>query len=260
MWSRSGSPDWRAFPAQIGAVLSVALVALQQTRGPFVASRESGIEHRRRRCRHDRAVGNHSESYQVNSNKGTEMRTAVYKGICLDIPFEIDGNYVFVVPSLEKNYPSYQVMCEALEKHHKDTEATEREKLSLDAIDDDGVKRTLIGVHAGHGRLLYKPKSDDDKHLYPNVGWVPEAIAREAALEDELAKVRDVLKMVELTAKEHSYDRFEQSMHAAAVKKVKAQYEAVKTIVAKCTFAEAVAKSTAKNCQDASLLPLRTQP
>lgn len=169
----------------------------------------------------------------------TEQRT--YDGV----EFELDEQFWFAVPSLDARWQSYSEMTKGIDRSRKVIEATARESLSLKCVDARGVSRTVTGLHAGRGHLLVKPNWDahERAEVYPDVGWVGEALREKSKAEAILAKINAVL--TRLALKPLAWRLFKPEGHHAIVADIKQQYAAVEKITSKKTFDDLVRESNA---------------
>lgn len=161
------------------------------------------------------------------------------------VEFVIDEQFWFGVPSLDQRWQSYAEMTEGIDKSRKAIESHAREKLSLKCVDSECNAVTVTGIHAGRGQLLVTPKRDSSRYgIYPDVGWIREALEASRDVEDRLARIRDALKGLALESVA-SY-AFNPVYYADYVANLKQQYATVEKITGETTFGDLVDASTAK--------------
>jgi hypothetical protein len=144
-------------------------------------------------------------------------------GTCNGLEFVMTEYWKFEVPSLAKQFDTYEVMREAIERSQKEIEAASRQKLNIAAIADTRdkqVRAVITGVHAGHGQLISKPKFErfDRPDFYPDVPLVSLALAEERRLDIEKEEVSRVLKALKLNC--DKYRSFAPSMHAGEISRI----------------------------------------
>jgi hypothetical protein len=126
-------------------------------------------------------------------------------GTCFGVEFYVDERWRFHVPDLAKSYESYEQMKAAIEGQAKRIEATKKTKLALAVVNEDGEPTTVVGVHAGHGRGLVKPKIEiGHGGAFPDVPWIRSAIARGKDLQSQADDIHRVLNRFRLGIDDYS--------------------------------------------------------
>lgn len=143
-------------------------------------------------------------------------------GECCGIEFFVDEFWNFKVPSLDKRFDSFEQMKAYLGANQKALLATKREKLKIAALDREGNKVTITGVHAGHGGLTTSPKTDTYTSLYPETKLTQAAIAEANRLQADLGHIEEFLKTQSFKTNRDHYNRWDISQHSDEIKRIKA--------------------------------------
>lgn len=149
------------------------------------------------------------------------------EGTCLRVAFHVDRYWKFQVPDLDRAFNSYEDMKAAIERNSKHAETAKRRKVSIPFVNEKGKKGIVTGVHAGHGGLISKTKTDRWNKAYMDTPLVARAMAEMRRLQSDMSRVKVLLNKHLLN--DDGYRSFCPEMHEDEVKRIESVFnEAMK--------------------------------